>query len=207
LFIAGPSHAALARATKTAVWGQITAKRHTSRGACEVAPMHALIAILLAAISRGVPLDPQPPIDDGFGALCLGPWMHADAVAPYRGVASEDNGSGRCCALATSADAFVCVIHPGHQHGPVVEEHLRFYDGKTKGPRLGLVIDAVPNPGMRPNPNPPPPYATLALTTTADGFTLTPRSTSSCVKPSEPAKEVCTNAGHWLLGNGIPKRR
>jgi hypothetical protein len=167
--------------------------------------LRLLLAILYASISRGLPLDPQPA--DSFTALCQGPWMHADASAPYKGVASENNGSGRCCAIG--AEAFMCIIHPGHQHAAVEEEHLRFYDGVTKDPRLDILWLAAPNPGMNPRPDAPqlPPYAELALSTTSDGFALAATSKKSCAAPiADPAKAVCANTGQWVLASGIPKR-
>jgi hypothetical protein len=140
----------------------------------------------------------------GFTPLCQGPWSHADATARYRGVRAEDNGSGRCCPLAGSS--FLCVIHPGHQHGPVVEEHARFYDGGgTKAP-VELVTMAYANPGMS-AVDVRPPYAELEAVLTADGFLLRPIDAKDCTRPVPEAARVCRNVGRYAWQRGIPVRR
>ena len=170
---------------------------------------------LLLAIALGVPTGEAPPPDttldpqpvDGFTPLCHGPWKRAEESAPYRGVSAEDNGSGRCCPLAGSS--FLCVIHPGHQHGPVVEEHVRFYDGAATKARVDLVTTAYANPGMNPDFDapPPPPFAELEMVVTTKGFLLRPTDVRACTRPVPEARDVCRNVGTSVWQRGIPVRR
>jgi hypothetical protein len=142
-----------------------------------------------------------------LAAICHGAIAHG---GEYRGVIVDEGavemayGGGDCCPL--TGRSFVCLVHPSHQHGPVVRAHLRFYDGASKKARVDLVVSAAPNPGMRPNPDAPPPYAELTLTATRDGFVLVPSPPSSCVKPTKEANEVCVDAGRWVFAGGVPRR-
>lgn len=135
-----------------------------------------------------------PSSGDSFTALCQSPW---------KDVAAPDNGSGRCC--STGGDAFMCNMHPGHQHEGVVYEYLRFYDGASKKPRVEIAWRAYPNPGMAARTKPPA-LARLMLSPTAEGFELTAESKAACTPPTPGAKEVCSNAGRWTMKNGIPSR-
>ena len=149
-------------------------------------------------------LDPQPVA--GFTPLCEGPWKRADEDAPYRGVGAEDNGSGRCCPLAGSS--FLCIIHPGHQHGPVVEEHARFYEGGTTTARVDMLMTAYANPGMNPDPAAPPPttYAELEAVVTSNGFLLRPTDARACTRPVPEARDVCRHVGRYVWQRGMPVR-
>ena len=167
--------------------------------------MFGLPAILVQLALRGIPAEDIEWHDrQGADALCRGPWMQAYEETPYRGVFVEDNGSGICCQLR-AGDAFVCVMHPGMQHGPIIVSNLRFFDGARPKPRLDLLVHAYPNPGMNPPPDQPraPPFAKLHVQRTEDGFALTFFGKPDC----RTAHLVCPNAGRWVFGkDGIPSR-
>jgi hypothetical protein len=142
----------------------------------------------------------------GFTSLCQGPWKRADEAAPYRGVSAEDNGGGRCCPLAGST--FLCVVHPGHQHGPVIVEHARFYEGGTTKARVDMLARAYANPGMNPDPADPPPktYAELEAVPEANGFLVRPTDARACTRPVSEARDVCRNVGRYVWQRGMPVR-
>lgn len=162
----------------------------------------SFVMVLGGAPPLSVPLDPQPTGD--FTFLCRGPWMRADQSAPFRGVvASEDNGGGRCCDL--EGTRFVCIMQPGHQHGPFVFEHARFYEHTGATP-LEIPIAVSKNPGMAAAAIAAP-IAALEPAPAKEGFVLRARPKGACARPPPEAAGVCRAAGAWTMRGGRPAKR